>query len=205
MGEFVAHNIWSVPIYQNLISVKTEWTKFCEVAECKRTNDNNGWISTNFNILDATELQDLKIQILDNVGVYLNHHLEIKNKMRLTTSWITKHDKGDQAQIHSHQNSIISGVYYLKTAENCGDLYFNRGIGRESFLSETFHFDRIRETTINGNRHRIEVNEGMLLLFPSTVKHGTAVMRTDNFQRIAISFNMFLHGSIGGDDLYLEA
>jgi len=205
MPEFTAHNIWPTPIYKNEIPLEPRWVSYCEQAPCKRTNSNNGWISTNFDILNTDELIELKHKIFEHLNVYLLQHLKINNRLRLTTSWITKHDKGDFAQIHSHQNSLISGVFYLKTKENCGDLYFERNIGSNSFLSESFRFDLIEETFINSNRHKIDVYDGLLLLFPSTLKHGTPVMPLDNYTRIAISFNTFLSGPTCGEDLYLEA
>ena len=201
MPQFKAHHIWPTPIFENFIEVKDEWLSFCKQVSCKRTNDNNGWISIGKPILDYDEMIELKDIILKEISAYIKHQLHIENNFKITTSWVTKHDKGDFAQIHSHKNSIISGVYYLQTTENCGDLIFNR----DHFLSESFMFDLIEPSNVNTLKYKVSVENGKLLLFPSTLKHGTPKMVIDNFERIAISFNVWPHGKIGGDDCLLDA
>jgi len=201
MSEFKSHHIWPTPIFENYISVKDEWLSFCKQVPCKRTSDNNGWISMNTPILEYSEMQELKTIILEQISVYVTHCLHVKNRFRITTSWVTKHDKGDFAQIHSHKNSLLSGVYYLQTTENCGDIIFNR----DSFLSESFMLDLSEPSYVNTIKYRVPVENGKLLLFPSTLKHGTQTLMLDDFERIAISFNVWPQGNIGGDDCLLDA
>ena len=201
MSEFKAHNIWPTPIYENEILVKDEWLEFCKVVDCKRTNDDNGFISLGSHVLDNIVLQELKKELIHHVSIFTKHQLNIVNKFKMTSSWVTKHEKGDFAQIHSHKNSLISGVYYLQTTNNCGDIIFNR----DHFLSESFMFDLQEQTMLNSFRYKIPVETGKLLIFPSTVKHGTPKMPIDNFERIAISFNMFLTGTVGAEDCLLQA
>ena len=201
MPEFKAHHIWPTPIFENFIEVKSEWLEFCKKVPCKRTSDNNGWISTGIPLLENDELVDLKNILLEQVSVYVKHHLHVQNNFKIVSSWVTKHDKGDFAQIHSHKNSLLSAVYYLQTTENCGDLIFNRN----NFLSESFMLDLIEPSNVNTTKYKVPVEDGKLLIFPSTLRHGTPVMMLDNFQRIAISFNMWPHGIIGADDCLLDA
>ena len=201
MPEFKAHHIWPTPIFENFIDVKDEWISFCKNAPCKRTSDNNGWISIDKPILEYDEMVDLKNILLEQVSVYVKHHLHVRNNFKITTSWVTKHDKGDFAQIHSHKNSLLSGVYYLQTTENCGDLIFNR----DKFLSESFMLDLIEPSNVNTTKYKVPVEDGKLLLFPSILRHGTPKMMIDDFERIAISFNMWPHGIIGEDDCLLDA
>jgi len=201
MPEFKAHNIWPSPVFENTIDVKDEWLSFIKKVPCQRTNDDNGYISKGLPILDYPEMQELKNIILEQVSVYVKHHLNVSNKFRLTTSWVTKHDKGDFAQVHSHKNSLLSGVYYLQTKENCGDIIFNR----DTFLSESFMLDLTESSFLNSLKYKIPVRNGLLLLFPSTLKHGTPKMIIDDFQRIAISFNFWPFGNIGGHDCLLDA
>ena len=201
MPHFIAHNIWSTPIYENEISVKDEWIEFCNNINYKRTFNNNGSISVGPHLLENISLLELKEKILYHVDVYTNHQLNISNKFRMCSSWCIKHIKGDFAQVHSHKNSIISGVYYLQVTDGCGDIFFKR----DKFLSESFLFDLKKSTIMNSIEYKISVKTGKLILFPSTLEHYTDIMPLDNFERIAISFNMFLDGPIGEEDRFLHA
>ena len=107
-----------------------------------------------------------------------------------------KHTKNDFAQPHLHKNSILSGIFYLQAKQGSGDLIFSR----TNFLSDTFSFDRINDNIINTNNVVFKVYDGLLLIFPSRIKHGTFPMPFDNYERICLSFNTFITDKIGYDD-----
>ena len=54
----------------------------------------------------------------------------------LQNSWAVLHHPGDEAQLHSHGGSLISGVYYLKTDKNSREIgYFSEGEATVEFTN----------------------------------------------------------------------
>lgn len=103
-----------------------------------------------------------------------------KPKYTITSSWFTKTLIGEHAHMHDHGGSDISGVYYLQTNGQDGNLYLNSPLG---MLSRNF--------VMGGERMSISVQpkQGLLALWPSFIFHGVAENKTDS-ERISLSFNI---------------
>ena len=99
----------------------------------------------------------------------------------ITQGWFTRTKKGKYAHLHDHGASDISGVYYLKSNGNDGNLYFIHPLKQ---LSSNYIFN-----TITSVDQEMPLNQGQLALWPSTLWHGTATNTTDN-ERISVSFNI---------------
>ena len=50
--------------------------------------------------------------------------MKYKNDFEITTSWLTVSKKNEQSTFHNHNNCMYSGVFYLQTDENSGDIVF---------------------------------------------------------------------------------
>jgi uncharacterized protein (TIGR02466 family) len=102
------------------------------------------------------------------------------SKFKLTESWLTQTLKNEYHHTHSHSISNISGVYYYKTNEKDGDIFFETPVFQTE-ISKPFNYlpNRVHYTPIVGR----------LILFPGWLKHGTKVNTTDN-ERISLSFNI---------------
>lgn len=100
--------------------------------------------------------------------------------------WININGKYDYNMPHDHQNSVLSGTYYVQVPEeNMGDLILHRGDTAEFFL--TSKVDR-EPTMANAMAIPCPVKESMFYLFPSWVKHSVERNNTDS-ERISIAFN----------------
>ena len=192
--------IFAEPILETKLDIKPEWIEFIKNIDYKRNQFNNGYVSKNFEILEEEKLGSLKENINNVIKKYTEDYLKISNKFKITSSWIMKHIKNDYAQPHLHKNSIISGIFYLQAKQGSGDLVFSRN----NFLSDTFSFDRINDNIINTHNVMFKVYEGLLLVFPSRIKHGTFKMPFDNYERICLSFNTFITNQIGYDDTKID-
>ena len=104
--------------------------------------------------------------------------------LAMPNAWITKTQKNEYAHIHTHQGSHISGVYYIKTNGQDGNLYFPN-IHR-SLASNPIIGCSTQETLA-------PLKTGVLVLFPSDLSHGVKENRTDNV-RYSLSFNIFISG-----------
>jgi uncharacterized protein (TIGR02466 family) len=107
--------------------------------------------------------------------------------LKFLNMWININYKNSSNRVHIHHNSILSGVYYLKCPENCGDLVFPRN------YSESFIIDSIgsikEDNTFNHRSISYRPEENKLLLFPSWVPHEVTNNNSEE-ERISISFNL---------------
>jgi len=98
----------------------------------------------------------------------------------IDASWMTKTIKDRFAVEHSHGNSDISGVYYIKTNEKDGNLFFKDP--NEKLVSNLI-------MNLVCNQNIAPLQQGLLLLWPGYLSHGTFANETDH-ERLSLSFNI---------------
>jgi len=100
--------------------------------------------------------------------------------------WININGKYDYNEQHDHQNSVLSGTYYVQVPEkNMGNLLLHRGDNAEFFLTSKVERE---QTMANAMTVPCITKESMFYLFPSWVKHSVERNNTDS-ERISIAFN----------------
>jgi len=106
--------------------------------------------------------------------------------LQLGNFWININGHHDYNLIHDHQNSILSGVYYVSVPkDNMGDLVLHRGDNMEFFMTSKVE----REPTMtNALSVTKQSKESTLYLFPSWIKHHVE-RNESNEERISIAFN----------------
>lgn len=110
----------------------------------------------------------------------------------ISECWVNLNGNGEVHPRHSHPNNFLSGVYYVRTPEGCGDIVFYDPRAQAAVLSPQFE-----EITLqNSDRHYLQPDEGMLVMFPSWLEHSVAE-NTSGADRLSISFNVMLSGTIG--------
>lgn len=113
-------------------------------------------------------------------------------RFEITSCWANIQQRGDALRYHSHSNSYLSGSYYIRCPADGGDLEFldPRATG--------FRFDlEVTEMNpFNAEAFSVSPRPGMLVLFPSSVMHGTGRNDTDE-PRISIAFNVLPRGELG--------
>ena len=110
--------------------------------------------------------------------LYVNAQYEVP--YFIDASWITKTKKGKFAYEHSHGFSDVSGVYYINTNGEDGNLMFD-------YIHDSFGNNYIFNAM--GGKVTAPLENGLLLLWPSNIKHGTQTNSTDN-ERLSLSFNI---------------
>ena len=88
-------------------------------------------------VLENEKFKDLKDVILKEFNHFASEILKYKNKFKITTSWFTQLDKGERGQIHNHHNCFISGVLYLQTNLESGNIVFRDFSDNRSWLIPT--------------------------------------------------------------------
>ena len=140
-------------------------------------------------LLDNPKLENLKFKLQDKVREYFfNIHRSLKVMPYITQSWINFNEKGQYHHAHRHANSIISGVYYINTVDNDKIHFYKEPL-------PLFEFDNI-VTDYNALSWWLPVNDGDLILFPSTLKH-EVTQNVSQTTRVSISFNCFVNGTLG--------
>lgn len=109
--------------------------------------------------------------------------LDFHGEWEYINSWASVYPKGAYIPLHDHKPMQWSGAYYVKAHPNCGDILFTDP--KEYALQNEPDNTQFRGC----HQHRVSPVSGMLLLFPSYLKHETYPNETDE-DRIIISFNI---------------
>lgn len=163
-----------------------------------------GWITEDTYVLERPELAPLKDYITSHINNFLHNDLQVQDDLEfyITNSWVTIHNKDDYAPLHDHTNSLFSGTFYIDIPKDDDSIF-------ELLTKDPYrNFPHIIQPRIkdynlfNCNSWRIKPETGTLILFPSSLKHSTTVMSSNN-KRYCIAFNIFLKGDVyllGGND-----
>ena len=185
--------LFSSPLYQTNVPVDQHEIDLVTNTQYNRSEGNNGYISTNQQLITPT----LEDKLDPHISHYIHNELQIQQSFQIINSWCNKHTKGDYLPQHSHANSIFTGIYYIQVPPQSGNiLSLHQSPFIPSFVPGTV-IPTINESNIyNSKTLDIQLEEGTLLLFPSHIEHSAPQSQSDQV-RYAISFNIFLHGEFG--------
>jgi uncharacterized protein (TIGR02466 family) len=106
--------------------------------------------------------------------------------LQLGNFWININGYHDYNLIHDHQNSILSGVYYVSVPkDNMGDLVLHRGDNMEFFMTSKVEREHTMTNALSATK---QAKESTLYLFPSWIKHHVE-RNESNEERISVAFN----------------
>ncbi len=118
------------------------------------------------------------------------------NDFSISTSWITKAEKGQSSELHNHKNSFYSGIYYYdEYSDKSGKIIFSSPIA--SFPD--FWVCPSKYIIQNSTDWTITPTKGLLLLFPSYLKHKIH-RHLDEVPRYSLAFNIVPRGTYGAVD-----
>ena len=160
---------------------------------------NYGERSKNSYILDEPEYISLKNYILSLINEYSYEVLGYNYKeYKFGQSWISYKHPGQQHTMHSHPNSLISGVFYFgEVAEDTPSIKFHPA-------ASGVNSPTIRPSMKPGPRKythehfTITPTPGLLLLFPSYLHHSVPLNKS-NITRCSLSFNSIPTIGFGGE------
>ena len=137
------------------------------------------------NLLDDYNLTEFKLLLDKHIFSFLssidsNIGFTRSRNYKITTSWMTLSEKESYAHTHMHTEADLSGVFYVRTTGNDGQLFFENP-NKVSRCSHVFRHiqDRIY--------YKPEV--GKLILFPPWLEHGVQKNSTEG-ERVSVSFNI---------------
>jgi uncharacterized protein (TIGR02466 family) len=187
--------LFPIPVFTTMVPLEfasiTPWLFKQEMLSEEVDSPNYGERSKNSYILDEPESKELKDFILFLVGEYgkmLGYNYE---SYRFGQSWISHKYPGQHHTMHSHPNSLISGVfYYGEPTDKTPAIKFHKMEGgfNTSYLSPKFVKDK-RELKYAQKEFSIEFVPGLLLLFPSHLHHSVPLNKTEK-TRCSLAFNV---------------
>lgn len=152
-------------------------------------------VSLDRNLLDDLKLTSLREFIDASVSTYFKEIYSPKNKvnLRVTQSWCNYSKPEEFHHKHSHANSVVSGVFYIKANKETDRIYFFKE------THETIKFSIDKNNLYNSESWWLPVGTGELILFPSSLTHMVAPVEGEDL-RVSLSFNTFPVGYVGDDD-----
>ena len=112
----------------------------------------------------------------------------VTRKIELQTFWININTPNSYNRLHNHPAAHFSGVYYVKVPDESGTIYFENPHTFEAFSEIQSYSDQFKYDTTQYHYLDISGKEGLLLVFPSYLKHGVEENKSGS-DRISISFN----------------
>tara|TARA_B100000085_G_scaffold2006_1_gene1910 strand:- start:623 stop:1240 length:618 start_codon:yes stop_codon:yes gene_type:complete len=196
-SDGVLNELWSVPIYQNIVNSDESWIRLAKKQEYSRLTSGDGDM-THKQILEEPDFSHIKSKLLREMNNYIYEYLSVKTdvKFEIVRSWIVKHDKNDHAALHHHANSIFSAVYYFDYKEGMGEIIFDKehsGIHNITYSNIRFEHDEYNNLT--SREYGFIPEPSMIICFPSNIGHKVTPNRIDK-KRYCLAFDVFPVGYI---------
>ncbi len=147
-----------------------------------------GWHSNDFNLNDKDPQNFIAfiLPTIENVINDMNWEKE-KQTAKISNMWAIINTGGSANLRHQHGNSTISGAYYVRAPQDCGDIVFY-----DPRPAPVYSYPNVKSVNLlNAQVNGISPVEGALILFPSFLDHSVNENRS-NEERIVISFNIRL-------------
>ena len=184
--QFKTYRLWPTQIltttYQNNIDCMID-----EILNLSRFPNNiiksnyGGWHSET-NLFKNPKFFEL-CNFIDN---FCNASLGLNVKFHQMWACINK--KYDHNVIHTHNAYQLSGVFYLKTSKDCGDIVF-RDPRSGALHSPHFIYNTHKKNFVDQVFEYFTPKENLIILFPSFLEHFVLPNLSDQ-DRISISFDL---------------
>lgn len=189
MHAEIAH-LFPVPLYVKENAADSSLTECLQNPENLPPHlmiDNWGHVSKDNYYLNQEKCRGLKSALTSYVNDMANNVLGFAGEFVITQSWISTKQPYQSHQLHTHPNSIISGVFYYDNPEDASQISFVK----PNFTSSIYSLKPIRNDENNvftADEMHINVKNNMLLLFPSYLQH-TVSINESQVNRYSLAFN----------------
>lgn len=196
------HPVFPIPVANFQLGREFTSEEMAFITEQPVVGNTGNKTSKNKYLLRHDTLANLNQFVQECVNKYVNEIYSPKEDVSfsITQSWTNYSKPGEWHHQHRHPNSFVSGVLYIKAANERDKIYFHRNEYTQIEVSpKTWNI-------YNSKTWWISVGTGNLLMFPSGLTHSVASVEID--ERISLAFNVFPVGYLGDEDnitsLYLR-
>ncbi len=197
MKEAVINGIFPTPIYISKLNRKLNSKELLFINKTKLdVHNNEGNTTSNDNyILDNKNFKNLKLDLDLIIKDYFNKIICPTNSITpyVTQSWLNYTETNQHHHKHEHQNSLVSGVFYVNSDEKFDKIKFYKKDVYQIIKPE------VKEWNLwNSETWWFPVKTGDIILFPSSLTHMVETKQGDN-TRISLAFNVFIKGMVGNN------
>ena len=153
----------------------------------RKISNYGGWQSNQINIQECKS-ETLKKVIIDSLSEVRSI---FKNVSIIIEGWKNINAPGNFNVKHDHPKSNLSGVLWIKTPKNSGNLVFTSPQLFNKFQELNYYTDEFKYDTKSYMTYYFPPTEGRILLFPSSLEHEVEENKSDE-DRISYSFNIKL-------------
>jgi uncharacterized protein (TIGR02466 family) len=157
----------------------------------RKLSNQGGWQSMDFRPGTHPEVAELEKKIMEQAERCIIDYGYRKDKcfVVMENMWININGKHHTNSVHIHDNSFISGAYYVKAQEGHGNITFYKSYYQDYIVASQAIVDCY--TPISASAITYKPKTGKLLIFPGFLPHGVERNEIDE-ERISISFNVKL-------------
>ena len=182
------HELFSIPVYQNKINIDCKKLETLAYEEQKkdtigRCKSNNGYQTNDLDFNIYKFLFDEVSKHAEEFFKCFNHKVDLK----YLNAWINISGNKDFNRLHNHQQSIISGVVYIRVPDNSGNIIFENPNLAIEYVHPTEELTSLNN--YNSPEWFIKSIAGEILMFPSYLRHYVQENKS-NKDRISLSFNL---------------
>lgn len=172
--------VWRQELTYNNAKLKSFVKDLMSDSQGVHLSNYGGWQSES--ILGGLPIEFIELQTaLDKAVKHICVQTELP-PLKIDNLWFNVNPPGSYNTVHHHQDSVISGTYYIDVpTDNMGNIEFIRDDDSEYYL-------RDHNTKYGAQKEVYKAQTGVLLLFPSWLKHGVQGNRSDK-NRISMAFN----------------
>jgi uncharacterized protein (TIGR02466 family) len=151
--------------------------------------------SADTRVLDAPEMESLRAIVADHVNQFgwkvISAHP--RHSFYITQSWVNFTQPGQSHFRHMHTNSLISGSLYIYVKKELDSICFYRNSPAQLLVTDD------QSNPYNTPIHRVGVDVGDLVLFPSSLLHDVEPTTAGHI-RVSLAFNAFIKGELGSEE-----
>ena len=178
-------SILSVQLDLDIKSLETFCLKHQICNDGRIKSNMGGYQSHNLDGEDK-DLKPLEEEIKKYCRVMAEEHT-LEQEFRSMEMWLNINGYKDYNLPHNHPASVFSGVYYIKTPPNCGNIVFDHpGLDVMAYAHSNLKFKEFNSRTA-ATWWQTPV-ENTMFIFPSWLKHCVEPNLSKDI-RISISFN----------------
>ena len=201
------HILFPTPVYQNCLEFRPselksmidyvsnlDWASDKDIYE----GPNGETTKLEAHLLSEPELENLRKKIDKEVYNFAKS-LQIdfgKHGLKRINSWGNLQKKGNYIKEHRHNNTQFSGVFYLQTPENSGDIIFTTR--NATWINSYWEPSLTGYDDLNSFEKRFRPQQCGIFLFPAHLDHYVTPSHSEE-ERYSISFNYNLDGKFFGD------
>lgn len=159
--------------------------KLNELVEAASDENHEGGWQTEHDLHTLPEMQELTGYFMEAVHEVLGAISTKSREVKITGCWANIGPPGSGHDSHIHPNNFLSAVYYVAVPEGGHKITFWDPRHQVHILAPPMKDSNIH----NSDYANLQVEEGMLALFPAWLVHSVPANEGDG-TRISISFNI---------------